>query len=136
MTINYPRTLWSSISDRWGVPVRSTDWSLVSINELIGKSITIDEMFGLPVETHNFPISIVKEEDFMKCKIKKVVFNDPATIVFWTDDTKTVVKCGKDETYDPEKGLAMAICKKYFGNEGNYYNEFRKWLPKTDKNED
>lgn len=77
-----------------------------------------------------------KEEDFMKFNIKKVVFNNPATIVFWTDNTKTVVKCGKNEAYDPEKGLAMAICKKYFGNEGNYYNEFRKWLPKTDKNED
>jgi hypothetical protein len=24
--------------------------------------------------------------------------------------------------------------KKVFGNEGNYYNEFKKWLPKEDTN--
>lgn len=59
---------------------------------------------------------------------KKVIFNDPATIVFWHDGTKTVVKA-IDEPFDPEKGLAMAIAKKYLGNEGNYYNTFKKWLP-------
>lgn len=62
--------------------------------------------------------------------IKKVIFNEPATIVFWSDNTKTVVKCAEDEVYDPEKGLAMAIAKRALGNEGNYYNTFRKWLPK------
>lgn len=63
--------------------------------------------------------------------IKKVKFNPPATIVFWTDNTKTVVKC-KGEDYDPEKGLAMCICKKMLGNKGNYYEVFKKWLPKED----
>lgn len=60
--------------------------------------------------------------------IKNVVFNDPATIVFWEDGSKTVVKA-HNEVYDPEKGLAMAICKKVFGNQGNYFNVFSKWLP-------
>ena len=63
-----------------------------------------------------------------KIYIERVIFNGPATIVFWTDDTKTVVKCGKDETFDPEKGLAMAISKKMFGNQGNYLKEFKRWL--------
>lgn len=58
--------------------------------------------------------------------IKKVIFNDPATIVFWSDGTKTVVKC-HDEEFDPEKGLAMAISKKALGNQGNYFNVFKKW---------
>ena len=48
--------------------------------------------------------------------IDKVVFNDPATIVFWKDGSKTIVKCGENESFDPEKGLAMAIAKKAFGN--------------------
>lgn len=60
--------------------------------------------------------------------IKNVVFNNPATIVFWSDDTKTVVKA-ENEPFDPEKGLAMAIAKKSLGNKGDYYNEFKKWLP-------
>ena len=62
-------------------------------------------------------------------KIKNVIFNDPATIVFWTDGTKTVVKCQDDDIFDPEKGLAMAISKKALGNKGNYCNELKKWLP-------
>lgn len=64
--------------------------------------------------------------------IKRVIFNAPATIVFWGDGSKTVVKCGEDEYYDPEKGLAMAISKRFLGDKGNYYEEFKKWLPKKD----
>lgn len=63
-------------------------------------------------------------------RIKNVIFNEPATVVYWDDGDKTVVKCGKGEQYDPEKGLAMAISKKALGNRGNYFNEFKKWLPK------
>ena len=61
--------------------------------------------------------------------IKNVIFNDPATIIFWSDGTKTVVKA-ENESFDPEKGLAMAIAKKSLGNRGSYYDEFKKWLPK------
>ena len=64
--------------------------------------------------------------------IKNVIFNDPATIVFWHDGTKTVVKCDEYDIFDPEKGLAMAISKKFLGNQGNYYNEIRKWVGKYD----
>ena len=65
-------------------------------------------------------------------RIKKVIFNNPATIVFWSDGTKTVVKCGENDTFDPEKGLAMAISKKFFDNMSYYYDVFKKWLPKND----
>lgn len=65
-------------------------------------------------------------------EIKNVIFHNPATIVFWSDGTKTVVKCQYDDVYDREKGLAMAICKKVFGNKGNYCNQLKKWLPKVE----
>lgn len=60
-------------------------------------------------------------------RIDKVIFNNPATIVLWADGTKTVVKA-QNESFDPEKGLAMAIAKKAMGNAGRYYNEFKKWI--------
>lgn len=71
-----------------------------------------------------------------ECPIIKVIFNNEATIVFWSDNTKTVVKCGDADIFDKEKGLAMAICKKAMGNKGNYYEEFKKWIPelKVDDN--
>lgn len=64
--------------------------------------------------------------------IVKVIFNDPATIVIWEDGSKTVVKCDC-ESFDPEKGLAMAIAKKALGNRGNYYETFKTWLPEQPK---
>lgn len=68
--------------------------------------------------------------------IKKVIFNYPATIVLWSDGSKTVVKCQDGDIYDPEKGLAMAISKKALGNKGNYCNEFKKWLPEDEEEEE
>lgn len=64
--------------------------------------------------------------------IEDVIFNGPATIVKWMDGTKTVVKAqkgknGKTEKLDPEKGLAMAICKKVYGNDGRYYDIFKRY---------
>lgn len=64
-------------------------------------------------------------------KIKNVIFNPPATIVFWDDGTKTVVKC-QNEIFDPEKGLAMAFMKNALGNNGNYFNTVKKWAEKYD----
>ena len=66
-------------------------------------------------------------------EIKNVIFNDPATIVFWEDGTKTVVKCQPCDCFDPEKGLAMAITKKAYGNKGSYCNQLKKWLPKEEQ---
>ena len=65
-------------------------------------------------------------------EIKNVIFNDPATIVFWEDGTKTVVKCQDGDEFNPEKGLAMAIAKKAYGNKGGYCNKLKKWLPKEE----
>ena len=65
--------------------------------------------------------------------IKKVIFNDPVTVVIWDDDTKTIVKCQPGDTYDAEKGLALCIAKKYFGNKGNFNEVFKKWVPEDNK---
>lgn len=62
--------------------------------------------------------------------IKKVIFNDPATIVFWSDGTKTVVKCADFDIFDPVKGLAMAICKRIYGK--RFHSVFKEFLPEED----
>ena len=63
-------------------------------------------------------------------EIKNVIFNDPATIVFWKDGTKTIVKCRKDkgDVFSKETGLAMAIVKKLYGNKGKYNDILKKWV--------
>ena len=68
--------------------------------------------------------------------IRKVIFNNPATIVLWSDGTKTVVKCGPDDIFDKEKGLAMAIVKKMAGNDSRFHKIFKKWCKPDETNED
>ena len=72
----------------------------------------------------------------LSLSIKDVIFNPPATIVFWMDGTKTVVKDQGEVFYDPEKGMAMAVAKKAFGNQGNYYNQFAKYLDVYEKKQE
>lgn len=62
-------------------------------------------------------------------EIDRVIFNNPATIVFWKDGTKTVVKCQEGDTYSPESGLAIAIAKKALGNKSNFNEVFKKHIP-------
>ena len=77
--------------------------------------------------------------------ITKVIFNPPATIVFWGDGSKTVVKCGPDDIFNPHVGIAMCVMKKFYGGRyievgkpkddgsieviwaDNFHSIFRKW---------
>lgn len=65
--------------------------------------------------------------------IKNVIFAPPATIVYWSDGSKTVVKFSENDVFDPEKGLAMAIAKRCGGNKGSYYKEIQNWVEKSGK---
>lgn len=65
--------------------------------------------------------------------IKDVIFAPPATIVYWSDGSKTVVKCSEKDVFDPEKGLAMAIAKRCGGNKDSYYKEIQNWVEKSGK---
>lgn len=74
----------------------------------------------------------VTEDPYCKLVIefkpKKIIFNKPATIVYWEDGTKTTVKCHTEDKFDSEKGLAMAILKKISGNTGAFNEVLKDWL--------
>ena len=79
-------------------------------------------------------INLLKEVSNMDIRnnIKDVIFNGPATIIKWTDGTKTVVKCQEGDA-DPWVGMAMAISKKVLGNKGNFNEVFKKWIKEEPK---
>lgn len=54
-----------------------------------------------------------REEKLNPSNIKKIIFNPPATIVIFKDDTKVVVKAYNEE-FDEEKGFLMAMAKVMF----------------------
>lgn len=75
------------------------------------------------------PIATKMSDKLPKPTIENVIFNDPATIVIWSDKTKTIVKCQPGDKFDAEKGLALAISKKFLGNKGSFNEVFKKFIP-------
>ena len=115
----------------------SKDLIRVSANNL---RIDIDRAIytAMAIDYSRQPKERAQKNDIVKfgmcsVSIRKVVFNDPATIVLWSDGTKTVVKCGPEDTYDMEKGLAMAIVKKMAGNDNRFHKVFKQYPKKKKK---
>lgn len=108
-------------------------------NERIAvRPLTLDQRYGentiLTCELMNiFQESNARSKNKNRPKIERVIFNDPATIVIWSDKTKTIVKCQGGDIYDAEKGLALCISKKFFGNKGNFNEVFKSWIPEKPK---
>lgn len=65
--------------------------------------------------------------------VRKIMFNDPATIVFWDDGTKTVVKVTPGDKYVPYYGFLAALAKKIYGNNTRVQEMIRPWLPEEEK---
>ena len=65
------------------------------------------------------PIEFIKVKDKWK---PHIIFNGAATIVFWTDGTKTVVKCKEGTEYNAEEGLRWCIIKKLIGDSPEFWN--------------
>ena len=74
------------------------------------------------------------EKDFepLYCpNIKRVLFREPATIVFFEDGSKTTAICGKEDKYDKEVGLSVCMLKRVLGNQ-SYRNIMDKWCYKEE----
>lgn len=74
--------------------------------------------------------------DKSELQINRIIINAPATIVFWNDGTKTVVKISEDDLhdgkYDIYAGVSYAIAKKLFGSNSAFKREVdRKTEDKT-----
>lgn len=56
----------------------------------------------------------------MRDGIRKVIFNEPVTVVYWGDGEKTVVHCQDGDLFDPRTGILLCCAKRLFGNTGRY----------------
>ena len=80
----------------------------IEINADISNDAWAEMMFGKPKNKSVERITIPA--------IKRIVYHDPATIVFWQDGTKTVVKCMDGEPFEKYAGFCAALAKKVFGS--------------------
>lgn len=60
--------------------------------------------------------------------IKKVIQNGNATIVFWADKTKTVVRRKNDDVFDLYAAVAQALAKKMYGSTMFFHKQIDKNL--------
>lgn len=72
-----------------------------------------------------------QHSDTLLPEIERLIFNDPATIVYWSDGTKTVVKCQQGDTFSAETGLMAAMLKRFMGNDNSYNKVINHWLATT-----
>ena len=63
--------------------------------------------------------------------VERVIYNDPATVVYWGDGTKTVVICHDGDVYDERTGFLLCCAKKLFGNTGRYNDVMKANAPDT-----
>lgn len=59
-------------------------------------------------------IKVAKTKNFYSLNVSKIIFNPPATIVFWEDGTKTVVKCSAEDEFNEYYGFLAALGKKVY----------------------
>lgn len=95
------------------------------INPLVNVSIN-NEFYRSNKKTKNELYRSNKKE------IKRVIFNEPYTIVIWANGEKTIVKAQDGEPYDKEKGLAMCFAKYFLGNTCRYFDFFKEVCDEAD----
>ena len=59
-------------------------------------------------------------------KVEKIITNGPATIVFWNDRTKTIVKRDNYDEDDLYDAVANALAKKIFGSTSKFHKTIDK----------
>lgn len=98
-------------------PITSTDYTGGLVYDNSSTSFKISNPHTVGCGQHVLS-DIVEHKSlgFRNIKIKRIIFNPPATVIFWGDDTKTVVKCAEDDEFNPEIGVAMCYMKKIYGS--------------------
>ena len=100
------------------------DYLTNQINFSVDFSLDMDGDLGKQLETDTDKL-LEMFENYLGVKRKentmmtpdRVLFSGPATIVFWPDGTKTVVKCaeGDDVIFDRKTAIMWCFMKKMFG---------------------
>ena len=93
----------------------------------------IDEVLERIEKGGHFPIIDTKKTCLYTIRIEKVIYNNPVTVVIWSDGTKTISKCSPEDVYSPETGVALCMLKRFFGN-NKIRDLFNDWVPKEFKN--
>lgn len=95
-------------------------------NSIDSSAINTDDYFTFVPKEAVILKSYNPKKIFNVPNVEKVLFRNPATIVWFSDGTKSVAICGYDDVYDKETGVAICLCKRMLGNK-EYRELMDKW---------
>lgn len=112
------RNLTKSILDKYDLSYIDTDMAatMAATKEefknyiLEGKKMPIRT--GIDYELKGFTFVPVTN----KYNVKKIIHSGPCTIVFWEDNTKTIVRLEEGKEYDEYAAFTAALAKKCYGS--------------------
>lgn len=112
----------------------STTTTSKIMDDLVKAMCDVKTPFDAPdrfSEGWNAAMKYIRENPMPLPQISSVIFHDPATIVYWSDGTKTVVKCQAGDMFSAETGLTTAMLKKFMGNDNTFNRVINDWLKRT-----
>ena len=129
--------------EAYGRLLRCELYSNVTERELhskVAENIRLKQELDNFKKKHDIPSAYPKSTFglvYQECKVRptftidNVLFNPPATIVFWLDGTKTVVKCKEGEEFSKWAGIALCLAKKMYGP--NFHKIFKRHCSDPEK---
>lgn len=84
----------------------------------MGDMFSDEILFGRPLSFIELPYKKIVELP------KRYIINQNATILFWKDGTKTIVKRCKDDEFNPRLAFLTAFFQKYCGMSKNKANKY------------
>ena len=110
--------------------------------EIASANNEIASVFSRIQDELNVQFDIVTGLNATNITIKNVKFSGDRVIVFWNDNTKTIVKMDDEESkYDPEKAIMAAYTKKILSymntaRERSLSKLLNKWIAKYEEEKD
>ena len=61
-------------------------------------------------------------------QVKRILVSGPCTIVFWADNTKTVVRCPEGKAFSEYEAFTAALAEKVYGSNSQVKKEIARKL--------
>ena len=94
-----------------------------------------EDSYNYFITSANYDHSSTLAKNSTDYRPKRVIFNPPATVVFWKDGTKTVVKSMEGDQFNPYYGFVCALAKKIYGSNSAVKSIVSKYMPEFNKEE-
>ena len=101
----------------------------IGLQTYIPEARYCDEFGRVPGSSGRYPWGLTpadKCNPYLYPEVDHIFYDDVATVVFWTDGTKTVVKCPEGTPYDEYTAFCAALAKKVYGNNSKLQREIKK----------